>query len=257
MAHLKWIIESFYEATEEVKRSEAMLKRLIAVADTSEDVGLHESDSPCFHIAVEVLARQVRSAILNPGGHCPGVLGIEKKTGRAVVFDAALKEWWPKIQCEIAKVGMPNFKRLRVLLAQENARAVQQFPRARTSWEKYLQSLVRCLNGVESLLFRSTESGSQGGGKPRIWHDVDATSPSEYPAGPLTGTKQQLVRWIMQNTDYRRLGTPLKAGTYWGRKDGRRQCSIWFKNQQRFSEANKLRLAESTSTSGLTDVEKR
>lgn len=165
MAHLKWIIESFFEATEDVKFPDAMLKRLITVADTSEDIGLSRfylqrwQQAACFHEAVEHLAQHVRSAILTPNGCCSGVLGIEKKTGRAVVFDAALKEWWPKIQCEIAKIGNPNFKRLRVLLTQENARAVQQFPRMKKSLEKNYQSLVRCLNGVESLVFRSTQKG--------------------------------------------------------------------------------------------------
>lgn len=159
MAHLKWIIESFFEATEDVKFPDAMSKRLIAVADTSEDVGLHEIDSPCWHRAVEHLAGKVRSAILTPNGRCSGVLGIEKKTGRVMVFDAALKEWWPKIQCEISKVGKPNFKRLHVLLAQENARAAQQNPKTKKPLEKYHQSLVRCLNGVESLVFQSTQKG--------------------------------------------------------------------------------------------------
>jgi hypothetical protein len=91
----------------------------------------------------------------------------------------------------------------------------------------------------------------------QIWHDASASPPSEYPAGPLTGTKKQLAKWIMRKADHRLLDTPLKEGTYWGRQNVRNQCSIWFKTQQRFAEANKLRLADNGSTDGSTDVEKR
>jgi len=78
-----------------------------------------------------------------------------------------------------------------------------------------------------------------------VWHEAGATPPSEYPAGPLTGTKGQLVKWILRKTDYRLLETALKPGTYWGREDSRTQCSVWFKTQTRYSEANGQRMADS------------
>lgn len=158
MAYPNWIIETFIDSTEEVDLSEATLARLIAVADTSEDVGLAKFDTRCWHRAVEDLAGQVRSTILNPGGSVSRVVAIENKTGRAVVFDSALNEWWPKIQCEMAKLGKPNFQRLRALLAQEKAKAVGKFPRERKSLENCHRHLVRCLNGIESLLHLTTQA---------------------------------------------------------------------------------------------------
>ena len=78
----------------------------------------------------------------------------------------------------------------------------------------------------------------------RTWHEAGATPPSDYPAGPLTGTKGQLVKWIIKKTDHRLLNKPLRDGTYWARQDAKELCSIWFKKHERYSEANGKRLAD-------------
>jgi len=76
-----------------------------------------------------------------------------------------------------------------------------------------------------------------------LWHDSSESPPNEYPAGPLIGTKAQLVKWILRKSDHRLLRTSLKKGTYWGREDSRTQCAVWFKTPERYAEANAQRLA--------------
>ncbi|MBC7820026.1 MAG: hypothetical protein IAG10_24350 [Planctomycetaceae bacterium] len=75
------------------------------------------------------------------------------------------------------------------------------------------------------------------------WHDADDVHPDEFLAGPLTGTKEQLALWIMQDDDPRNLDTKLRNGIYWGRKDGRTKRSVWFRTQAAFAEANKQKIA--------------
>ena len=80
--------------------------------------------------------------------------------------------------------------------------------------------------------------------KNKPWHECDVTPPSEYAFGPLTGTKKQLAKWIMQDDDPRNLDTKLDNDVYWGREDKRTQSSVWFRTQQKYSEANGRRLAD-------------
>lgn len=101
-----------------------------------------------------------------------------------------------------------------------------------------VSEIERQLDGLIRWVVEPTEVQSA-----RTWHDADETPPSEYPAGPLTGTKQQLAKWIMDDDDPRNLDTKLDNGVYWGREDKRTESSIWFRTQERFAEANAKRLA--------------
>lgn len=105
---------------------------------------------------------------------------------------------------------------------------------------------------VHKRIEQQTEIESEGGvllpqTKPKSsgsWHDADAFPPSEYPAGPLTGTKKQLAKWIMDDHDPRNLDTKLDNGIYWGREDKRRKSSIWFRTPKSFAEADAKRLTD-------------
>lgn len=87
------------------------------------------------------------------------------------------------------------------------------------------------------------------------WHGPSETPDKDiYPSGPLTGTKKQLAKWILGDRKNKKperpLNTAVMNGTYWGRDDGAGQFAIYFRTQQRFSEANSQKLKDMHENSG-------
>ena len=76
------------------------------------------------------------------------------------------------------------------------------------------------------------------------WNDPTAVRPPDYEFGPLRGKKKELVRWILDADDARRLVAPLENGTYWGQKLGRIDFCVWFKSRQNYADANTRKRAE-------------
>ena len=109
------------------------------------------------------------------------------------------------------------------------------------------ESLSTVIMFVDELAqaFKTPKRGGQARGKSRAWHDRDEFPPAEYPVGELSGTKEQLARWILRAADHRTLDGAIEDGKFWGREDVRgKSCSIWFKTQKKFDEADKRRRIE-------------
>lgn len=74
------------------------------------------------------------------------------------------------------------------------------------------------------------------------WHGEHECIPVEFQYGPLSGKQKQLAEWLGKSP--KSLRTALQQKTYWGRKKGRYQFELYFKTQERYSEANSNRLKD-------------
>ena len=71
------------------------------------------------------------------------------------------------------------------------------------------------------------------------WRESDETPPEDFPFGPLTGSKKDLVKWIIDEaSDPRTLDKQIEKGTFWGRKNTSTSWSVWFSTQAKFDECN-------------------
>jgi hypothetical protein len=92
--------------------------------------------------------------------------------------------------------------------------------------------------GIDPVEFRASAARSLAD----PWHTSDTTPPDDYPAGPLSGTKQELVRWILGAKDRRTLDAQIAAGHFWGRQVKGRDYEVYFREQTRFAFANLAKL---------------
>jgi len=107
------------------------------------------------------------------------------------------------------------------------------------------EKCAECSEKSQSKVTPGPESRHESGKhrKEKPWHDSGTSPPEEFAYGPLTGKKGELARWILRKDDRRCLNTPLRNGSFRGREDAG-TCSIWFKDQKRFADANKCKLAD-------------
>jgi hypothetical protein len=183
-----------------------------------------------------------------------------------VFFEGGNKEAcakWRQHACEVAglleRLGIPNI--LAVWRECELVRTLFELNRNANKlvWteneqpghpetKSHVATLTDVYGATESFLSMLLAEIDVAAAKPatvHVWHEADACPPSEYSAGPLTGTKKQLAWWVMKDDDPRNLDTKINNGIYWGRTEKRTQFSIWFRTQEKFSEANQHRIEDS------------
>lgn len=81
------------------------------------------------------------------------------------------------------------------------------------------------------------------------WHDVSENPPAEFHRVPLTGQKQQLARWILEEPAGSQLGRQLdnrisRDAGLWGRKIHRQKWEVYFLDIKRYAAANARRIRD-------------
>lgn len=101
-------------------------------------------------------------------------------------------------------------------------------------------------------ILESVETGTVAPPKDDGWHRAGDAPPDAYSHGPLTGSKKDLKKWIFGDAarTTKGLDTAIKAGKFWGRQDSRYLFSIYFPTQERFAQANTLKLRNPPEMTG-------